>query len=320
MNKICNSVHTGYQHFTARNYLSANCNYTNGNDDTTDLDILNDLRRKNLNRVLIGHLNINSLRDKFEILVSSIAVVLDILMMISETKLDASFPVSQFLIPSFENPIRLDQSSSGDGIMLYTREGIPFKLLKSSGVSANTEAFLVEVKINKKKWLLCCSYNSHKALIEKHMNEIGKALDIYLHKYDHIILIGVFTSEISERSIHDFCNVYNLESLLNTPTCFKKPENPSCIDLLLTNSKNNFDETLVLESGLPYFYKLIVPALRSDFKKEDRKVIIYRDYKYFDHKMFSNELENELIKIRSLTLNYEIFKMFVWMLQTNMHF
>ena len=42
-----NSVHTGYQYFTARNYLSANCNYTNGNDDTTDLDVLNDLRCKN---------------------------------------------------------------------------------------------------------------------------------------------------------------------------------------------------------------------------------------------------------------------------------
>ena len=100
---------------------------------------------------------------------SSIAVNLDILI-ISETKLDESFPVSQFLIPGFENPIRLDRSSSGGGIMLYIREGIPFKLLKSSGLSANTDAFLVEVKINKKKWLLCCSYNLHKALIENHMN------------------------------------------------------------------------------------------------------------------------------------------------------
>ena len=144
-----NSVHTVYQHFTAKNYLSANCNYTEVNDDTSDLDILKDLRCKNLNRILIGHLNINSLRNKFEILVSSIAVNLDILM-ISETKLDESFPVSQFLIPGFENPIRLDRSSSGGGIMLYIREGIPFKLLKSSGLSANTEAFLVEVKINKK--------------------------------------------------------------------------------------------------------------------------------------------------------------------------
>ena len=75
-----NSVHTEYRHFTARNYLSANCNYTNGNDDISDLDILIDLRCKNLNRILIGHLNINSSRSKFEILISAIAVNLDILM------------------------------------------------------------------------------------------------------------------------------------------------------------------------------------------------------------------------------------------------
>ena len=55
-----NSVHTGYQHFTAKNYLSANCNYAEGNDNTSDLDILKDLRCKNLNRILIGHLNVNS--------------------------------------------------------------------------------------------------------------------------------------------------------------------------------------------------------------------------------------------------------------------
>ena len=246
-----------------------------------------------------------NLRNKFEILASSIAVNLDILM-ISETKRDESFPVSQFLIPGFENPIRLDRSSTGGGIILYIMEGIPFKLLKSNCLSANTE-FLVEVKINKKNSLLCCSYNPHKALIEKHMNELGKALDIYLHKYDHILLNGDFNSEISERSMHDFCNVYNLESLSNTPTCFKNPKNPSCIDLLLTNSKNNFDKTLVLESGLSDFHKLAVSILKSYFKKEAPKVI-YRDYKYFDNEKFSNELENELSKIGSLTLNYDIFK------------
>ena len=77
---------------------------------------------------------------------------------------------------------------------------------------------------------------------------------------------------------------------------------------MLTNSKNNFDETVVLESGLSDFHKLVVSVLKSYFKKEDPKVIYYRDYKYFDNEMFSNELENELKKIRSLTLNYDIFK------------
>ena len=112
----------------------------------------------------------------------------------------------------------------------------------------------------------------------------------------------------------DFCNVYNLESLSKTPTYLKNPENPSCIDLLLTNSKNNFDESLVLESGLSDFHKLVVSILKSYFKKEAPKVIIYRDYKYFDNEKFSNEIESELSKIRSLTLTMTFLKMFVWML------
>ena len=140
------------------------------------------------------------------------------------------------------------------------------------------------------------------------MNELGKALDIYLHKYGHILPIGHFSSEISERSMHDFCNVYNLESLSNTLTCFKNPENPSCVDFLLANSKNNFDEAVVLELGISDFHKLLVSLLKSYFKKEDPKLIIHRDYKYFDNKMFSNELENEHSKIRSLTLNYGSYK------------
>ena len=133
-----------------------------------------------MNRILIGHLNINSLRNKFKILVFLIAVNLYILI-ISETKLDEFCPVSRFLMPGFENFIRLDRSSSGGGIILCIREGVHFKLLKSDCLSASTEAFFVEAKINTKKWLLYFSYNPHKTLIEKHMKELGKARDIYLH-------------------------------------------------------------------------------------------------------------------------------------------
>ena len=35
---------------------------------------------------------------------------------------------------------------------------------------------------------------------------------------------------------------------------------------------------------------------------------MYRGYKYFDNEKFSNELENELSKVGSLTPNYDIFK------------
>ena len=50
------------------------------------------------------------------------------------------------------------------------------------------------------------------------MGVLGKALNIYLHKYDHILLISDFNSEINERLMHDLCSVYNLESQIYNQT------------------------------------------------------------------------------------------------------
>ena len=58
---------------------------------------LKSIRIRNLNKIVIGHLNINSLRNKFDFLVTQVKEYIDILMM-SEKKLDESFPIGQFLI------------------------------------------------------------------------------------------------------------------------------------------------------------------------------------------------------------------------------
>ena len=44
--------------------------------------------------------------------------------MISETKIDESFPNENFLIEGYSRPYRLDRDSNGGGIMLYVREDI----------------------------------------------------------------------------------------------------------------------------------------------------------------------------------------------------
>ena len=54
---------------------------------------------------------------------------LDILM-ISETKIDDTFPDSQFLIKSFSVPYRLDRTAKGGGIVLFIRKDIPSKRIK----------------------------------------------------------------------------------------------------------------------------------------------------------------------------------------------
>ena len=48
--------------------------------------------------------------------------------MVSETKLDGSFPQGQFLIETFYSPFRFDRNKNGGGIILYVWEDIPVKL------------------------------------------------------------------------------------------------------------------------------------------------------------------------------------------------
>ena len=55
------------------------------------------------NNIIISHLNINSIRNKFEMLSLSVAQYVDILML-SETELDSTFPLIKFLINGFSIP------------------------------------------------------------------------------------------------------------------------------------------------------------------------------------------------------------------------
>ena len=50
-----------------------------------------------------------------------------VILLVSETKIDSSFTTSQFLIPGFLPPFRLDRSKNGGDLLLYVREDIPVK-------------------------------------------------------------------------------------------------------------------------------------------------------------------------------------------------
>ena len=51
--------------------------------------------------LLIGHLNINSIQNKFEELTATIKTIGAHVMFISETKIDSSYPNAQFSIPGY---------------------------------------------------------------------------------------------------------------------------------------------------------------------------------------------------------------------------
>ena len=63
--------------------------------------------------------------------------------------------------------------------------------------------------------------------------------------------------------MESFCEIYELRSLINEPTCYENPLNSSCIDLFLTNNVNSFQKTFVSETGLSDFHKLIATMKKS---------------------------------------------------------
>ena len=171
---------------------------------------LNSLRKDNLNKLIFAHLNINSIRNQSELLSQQIEGNADVLM-ISETKIDDSFPVGQFLIEGFCTPYRLDRNSKGGGILLYVREDIPSNLITVN--ISPIESFYVELNLRNNKWLINCSYKPRKSLIGNHLDAVSKTLDLHSSTYDKIILLRDFNTEI------DVQLNYSLKSLIRQPTC-----------------------------------------------------------------------------------------------------
>ena len=65
--------------------------------------MLKNLKSKEVKKFIIGQININSLRNKFELLTEMVQVKTNLLM-VSKTKLDSSFPDMQFYLKSCSKP------------------------------------------------------------------------------------------------------------------------------------------------------------------------------------------------------------------------
>ena len=108
--------------------------------------------------------------------------------MISEKKIDNSFPKDHFLIKKFWEPFRIDRSIHGGGVLFCVREDIPVKL--HSVEPLPTEYLFVKINLRKRKWLVCCSCIHHKDNISNHLQLVRNKLDLYSSNYEYMILVG----------------------------------------------------------------------------------------------------------------------------------
>ena len=86
--------------------------------------------------------------------------------------------------------------------------------------------------------------------------------------------MGDFNAEEANIHIKDFCNLYKLKDLIKVLACFKNPDNPNTIDLMLTNSVRGFPNSFVLEMGLSEFHKITVTVVKHTWKRNKLKLYL----------------------------------------------
>ena len=226
----------------------------------TDINDLIKVREAYSKNAILGYLNINSLRNKIINLRDVVAKVLIDILCVDETKLDESFPDSQFLIENYQfPPFRRDRNSKVGGKIVYVRKGLISKKLKQFE-SEFIETICIEIKISKKKWCILFAYRPPNTDKQSFFKQLSNTLNLMGNHYENILVAGDLNINLldskSDPKNHfsDLRDTFELTNLVNDKTCFKSI-NGTLLDVILTNRPKCFQKTIVCETGLSDCHK-----------------------------------------------------------------
>ena len=278
--------------------------YDNTNEKCS-FEIIRNVKLNNPKRVTVGHLNINSIPNKLNGIMDMVRQNLDVFL-ISETKIDNTFPDAQFVCNGYSNPHRRDRFLGGGGLLMYINENIPSRVLKLHKTPEDIEILSVEINLKKQKWCIVGIYRPPCTQKQYFIDNLSRVVDCYSTKYDNIIILGDFNMEPSDDHMVSLFNSFNLYNLVKECTCFKGP--PKCYDLILTNRKHNFQNTLAVTTGFSDFHKLTITVLKTEYVKGDPIYISYRDYKNYNSVNFTDELCKNFKNNVNSYYNYSSFQ------------
>ena len=144
----------------------------------------------------------------------------------SESKLDSSFPNSQFKIKGYKI-FRRNRNRYGGGRLLYVNEEIPCKVLNQQAASSSTNIIVMQFFQTK-----CFQNKPPKQDNSGFLETMNILLNYYTETYENIITLGDFNMTIENPQLNGFMQLHDMPHLINEPTCFQSHD-PTCIDNIL---------------------------------------------------------------------------------------
>ena len=149
---------------------------------------LRDVRRCYSKNFMAAHLNINSLRYKFDEIKEVLTDNIVDLLIISETKLDESFNDNLFSVDGYKVQ-RRDRNQYGGGLLTFIRSDFPSSR-KQSLESEKIETLCHEVYISDRKWLIAGAYKPPSMSNNEFTEHFSRFADRSLIHYEHMLLFG----------------------------------------------------------------------------------------------------------------------------------
>ena len=144
-------------------------------------------RLQNAKKITIGALNVNSLRNKIGAVQELITNNIDICLL-SETKIDESFPNQQFNISNYKT-FRSDRNKHGEGLLFYINENIPCKLINDEIIPSDIEMIMFEFLVKTRKWLCIGLYKSPSQNENYFLDILSNVLSKETCQCENVILI-----------------------------------------------------------------------------------------------------------------------------------
>lgn len=216
-------------------------------EDVAKVSELNMLMRY-ANNLKLGHLNVNSIGGfkLFEIKNMLTNNLLDIFVL-SETKIDDTYPDSQYYVKGYKL-YRQDRTNFGGGLIIYARCDLLTKRIENIR-AAGLESITVEVRTRKNspRFILSGLYRPPKIAKEIWTLELQRLLEAINRLSDDYTLLGDLNCNILEpnkepklgRHLLNLCDVYNLKCLIDTPTRITA-NSETLIDVILTSKRKKF--------------------------------------------------------------------------------
>ena len=272
---------------------------------------LNQYRLLHPRNIIIGHLNVNSLRSKFVEVKHILECGYIDLLCISETKLDSSDNDMIFNVKGFSF-IRKDKRKNSGGLLIFISHNIVYREIHLNNVvyDRGIENLCIELTFDKDDtWLLCYLYKNPMVRDTDFDAFFSSLSDSITSSYDSFMCIGDLNLNVLDESclLNNLCSVYGYENLINECTCYKSITSPSLIDVFLINEqdKARFFKSFSVDTGISDFHNLIGVAMRKYIMPKKDNYIEYRDIKSINYDRVREDLllQNIDLEVRHLNAN-----------------